>query len=112
LKVTLRVQSAPAATLVPHVFVCVKSAASTPVTVMLVTFSVPVPVLVRVTVCGALVVATNCSANVKLVGDSVTTGALSAGLGPADCARPDAPMDTSASVVNAIVVRNIWPAVA
>ena len=100
------VQFASAATLVPQVFVCVKSAASTPVTLMLVMLSVAVPLLVRITVCAALVVDTNCSANVRLAGDSVTNGALSAGLGPADCARPGALMDTSASAVNAMVARS------
>ncbi len=54
LKVTEIVQLAPAATLVPQVFVCAKS----PLTPMLARLSVAVPVLLSVTVMGALAVLT------------------------------------------------------
>jgi hypothetical protein len=49
-KVMLKVQLPPAATVDPHVFVWAKSAAFVPVTVMLLMASAAVPVLVRVTV--------------------------------------------------------------
>ena len=57
-KVTLIVQLAPAATLVPQVFVCAKSPLLVPVTAMLVMLSAAVPLFVSVTVCAALVVPT------------------------------------------------------
>lgn len=54
LKVTLMLQLAPAATLVPQVFVCEKSVELVPVTPMLVIVRVALPVLVRVTFCAGL----------------------------------------------------------
>jgi hypothetical protein len=53
-KVTLMVQFAPAATLVPHVFVCEKSVELVPVTPMLVIVRVALPVFVKVTFCAGL----------------------------------------------------------
>ena len=53
-KVTLIVQFAPAATLLPHVFVWLKS----PLIAMLLMLSVAEPELVRAIVCGLLVVPT------------------------------------------------------
>lgn len=58
LKVTLIVQFFPAATLVPQVFVWVKSPEFVPVMVTLVMLRVAVPVLVRVVVRGVLLVPT------------------------------------------------------
>jgi hypothetical protein len=57
-KVTLIVQSAPAATELPHVLVCAKSPGSVPVIAMLLTLKVALPVLLRVTVRAVLVVPT------------------------------------------------------
>jgi hypothetical protein len=68
--VTLIVQPAPAATVVPQLFVCAKS----PVVVMLVIVNVAVPVFVSITFCAGLVVPTNCVAKVRLVGFKVTAG--------------------------------------
>ena len=57
-KVTLIVQFAPAARLVPHVFVCAKSPLFAPVMAMLEMFNVAEPMLLRVTACAALAVPT------------------------------------------------------
>jgi hypothetical protein len=57
--VTLIEQLAPAAKLVPQVFVCEKSPLLVPVKVMLVRVSAAVPLLVSVTALAALLVATN-----------------------------------------------------
>jgi hypothetical protein len=59
LNVTLIVQFAAAATLAPHVFVSEKSLLFAPVIVMLVMFSVSLPLFVSVTFCLALAVVTN-----------------------------------------------------
>ncbi len=58
-KATLIVQFAPAVTTVPQVFVCAKSAAPAPVTPRLAIFSGALPVFVRATVWGPLVVPTD-----------------------------------------------------
>ena len=55
LKVTLIAQFAPAATEVPQVLVWAKSPLFDPVMVMLVMFSVPLPVFESVTFCAVLV---------------------------------------------------------
>lgn len=62
-KNTLTVQFAPAATLVPQLFVCVKS----PLAVILEIVSAPLPLLVKVTVCAALVVPMDWLPNVTVV---------------------------------------------
>src|ERR1700719_1710493 len=69
-KVTLIEQFDPAARVAPHVVVSTKS----PLDTMLEIFSVPVPVLLRVTLWGALVVLIAWLANVRLVGDRLTDG--------------------------------------
>src|SRR5258708_1637278 len=74
-KVTLIVQLAAAATLVPQVFVCTKSLLCAPVTVMLVIVKLAFPVLVRVTVCAVLVVPTDSAAKGRLPGVRLTPGA-------------------------------------
>ncbi len=51
-----------------------KSPAFVPVTVRPVTFNVPVPVLLMVTVCAALVVPMLCAAKLRLVGEKLTLG--------------------------------------
>ena len=53
--VTLSVQLAPAAKVAAQVLVSAKSPASVPVTAMLTMFTGCAPILVTVTVCGALV---------------------------------------------------------
>jgi negative regulator of sigma E activity len=70
--VTLRVQLALAATLVPQVLVWEKS----PLTVMLLIVRVALPVFVRVTLCALLLLPTACAGKVKEVGERLTTGAL------------------------------------
>jgi hypothetical protein len=70
-KVTLIVQLAPAATLAPQVLVWAKS----PLAATLEMFRAALPVLVSVTVCGALVVPTFVPVNVRVVGARLTTGA-------------------------------------
>jgi hypothetical protein len=59
LKVTLIVQFVAAATLAPHVFVSEKSPLFAPVIVMLVMFSVALPLFASVTFCVALAVVTS-----------------------------------------------------
>jgi hypothetical protein len=73
--VTLTVQLAPAATLVPQVLVWLKLPLFVPVIVILVRFSVPVPVLDKVTACAALLVPNNWLLNVSEVGERLTAGA-------------------------------------
>jgi hypothetical protein len=69
-KLTTILQLAPAFTFDPQVFVCVKSG----LPLIPVNVSAAVPVLVRTTVCGGLVVFFSCVPKVKLVGESVTDG--------------------------------------
>jgi hypothetical protein len=68
-KVTLRVQLAPAARLALHVFVSEKS----PLTVMPVMLRAALPLLQSVTVCALLLVPTCCAGKVKEVGERLTT---------------------------------------
>ena len=72
-KVTLMMQLAPAATLAPQVLVWAKS----PLAATFVMFKMALPVLVRVTVWGVLVLPTACPVKVRLLGASMTTGASS-----------------------------------
>src|ERR1700756_2166187 len=65
------VQLAPAFTFVPQLFCSVKS----PPALIAVMVSGPVPVLVRVTICGELWVLMTCTGKVRLVGDKLTAGA-------------------------------------
>jgi len=67
LKVTLIVQLAPAATLVPQLLVSPKSSETS----ILETARAAVPLLVNVTVCGALVVPTACDPNESEVGEKL-----------------------------------------
>ena len=71
-KVTLIVQLAPAATLLPQVWVCAKSPGLDPVKLKPVILSVAVPLLVRVTVFGALVVPCFWSPKERELGESLT----------------------------------------
>ena len=71
-KVTLRVQLAPAARLALHVFVSEKS----PLTVMPVMLRAALPLLQSVTVCALLHVPTACAGKVKEAGERLTTGAV------------------------------------
>jgi hypothetical protein len=70
LKVTVAVQLAPPDTIEPQVFVSEKSALLVPVTVTLIMVKVMVPLLMRVTVCGALVVPTLTLPKERLAGDT------------------------------------------
>ena len=90
-KVTAIAQFAPAATLVPQVLVSAKS----PVAAMDVRLKAPVPLLVSVTDCAVLVEPVFCEAKVRLVGASVTAGAVTTGAVPVplretDCGEPAA----------------------
>jgi hypothetical protein len=75
-KVTLRVQLDPAVTLVPQVFVWLKSPLFVPVIIMLVMLSDPVPVLDKVTTWAALLVPTNWLPNDSVAGERLTAGAV------------------------------------
>src|SRR5450755_2913448 len=68
LNLTVMLQLAPAATLVPQVLISSKS----PLAAMLVMVNVAVPVLVRLITCPALIVFTSCVAKVKLAGERTT----------------------------------------
>jgi hypothetical protein len=74
-KVTLMMQFAPAASVLPQGFVLVTGAKS-PLTTMLLMFSVELPVLVSLTVFPVAVVPTTVLPNTSEVGVSVTTGPL------------------------------------
>ena len=69
-KVTLTVQLAPAARLLPQLLLCEKS----PFVVMELNVTAPAVSLVAVTVFAALLVPTFCDANVRLVGVTETAG--------------------------------------
>ena len=73
--VTLMMQFAPAASVLPHGFVLATGAKS-PLTTMLLMFSVELPVLESVTVFPVAVVPTTVLPNTSDVGDSVTAGPL------------------------------------
>src|ERR1700674_4240312 len=72
-KVTLMMQFAPAASVLPQGFVLATGAKS-PLTTMLLMFSVALPVFVIVTLLAVVVVPTTVLPNTSDVGDSVTTG--------------------------------------
>jgi hypothetical protein len=74
-KVTLILQLAPATTLVPQVFVWLKSPLFVPVIVMLVMVSAAVPVFESVTACAALFVLTNWLLNVSDADERPAMGA-------------------------------------
>jgi hypothetical protein len=76
LKVTLIVQFPPAPTELPQVLVWAKSLALVPAIARLVTLNVALPLLARVTVCAALVVATDWFPKETLVGERLTAGAV------------------------------------
>ena len=69
-KVTLTVQLAPAARLLPQLLLCEKS----PLVVMELNVTAPAVSLVAVTVLAALLLPTFCEANVRLVGVTETAG--------------------------------------
>ena len=73
-KVMVKMQFAPTARLAPQAFPKIKSAAFAPVTVMLVMFSVAVPLFVSVTVCAMLGIETVTFPKDKVVGFRVTDG--------------------------------------
>jgi hypothetical protein len=72
--ITLIVQPPPAPTELPHVFVCAKSPAFAPVIAMLDRLKAALPVLLRVTVWGALVEPTAWFPKARLVGERLTLG--------------------------------------
>ena len=71
-KVTLKMQLAPAARPEPQVLVWEKS----PLTVTLVILRVTLPVFLRVRLCALLLVPTACGRKVKEAGEKLTTGAV------------------------------------
>ena len=71
-KVTLIVHDELAARLVPQVFVCEKS----PLAAMLEIVSVALPGLLRVTLCGLLLVPSTCPENVNELGDRLAADAV------------------------------------
>jgi hypothetical protein len=66
---TLIAQLAPAARDEPQLFVCVKSEALVPLMLRLLMVRVALPVLVRVKLCAALLVPTNCGAKLSEVAE-------------------------------------------
>src|SRR5207245_6589845 len=105
-KLTLIVQLAPGATepaplgqVLPAAKA--KSAACAPVMVMLVRFSGAPPLLVRVTVCAALVVPTRCLPKVLLVSESVAGG----GVAPVPVSDTDCGLPAASSVMVTVAVR-------
>ena len=70
LNVTLKVQLAPDARLVPQVVVLVKSAALVPVMLPPFSVKVPLPLFVMVTVCGVLLVPTAWFPKFTVLGDT------------------------------------------
>jgi len=78
-------QCAPAARLVPHVFVNAKEEAFAPVTAMLLIDKAACPELVSVTDCDAVAVPTADDPNDRLVAESVTAGPSPVPLSLIDC---------------------------
>jgi O-antigen ligase len=72
--VTLMVQLAPAATELPHVFVCAKLLPLVPLTVRLVIRKAALPVLLSMTVRAVLVLLTGWLPKPRLVGERLTAG--------------------------------------
>jgi hypothetical protein len=81
--VTLILQMAPTATLVPQVFVWLKSPLFAPVIVMLLMLSAAVPVFESVTACAVLLVLTSWLLNVSDAGERLTAGATPVPVKPA-----------------------------
>ena len=104
-------QFAPAATLVPQLFANPNEEAFVPVTVMLVTVRVPVPVLVSVTDCDALVDPTCWVPKDKLLADRDTAGApLPVPLKAIDCGELGAlSVMVTAAVIAPAVAGAKWP---
>lgn len=75
-KLTLKLQLAPAATELPHVFVSAKSPALAPLTVTLVTLRAALPLLVSVTLFAELVIPTAWFPNDRLAGERFTADAV------------------------------------
>src|SRR5437879_7873769 len=105
-KLTLSVQLAPGATEPAPVGQVLpaakaKSAACAPVMVMLVRFSGAPPLLVRVTVCAALVVPTRCLPKALLVAESVAVG----GVAPVPAGGNDWGLLAASSVMVTVAVR-------
>jgi hypothetical protein len=82
--------TASVALLAGHVLVCAKSLAFVPVRVTLEMVSGAVPVLVRVTLCAALVVVMSWPAKVRLAGESETTGTTPVPVSGILCGLPEA----------------------
>ncbi len=82
--VMLMVQLAPAATLLPQVLVWPKS----PLAAMLLMLSTPFPVLLRVTLCAALVAPVSCAANGSVAVERLTTGPVAVPASATVCGLP------------------------
>lgn len=67
-----RAQLAPAASVAGQLLLCIKSLALAPAIAMPLTVTLPLPALVRVTVCGIDVVPTTCGLKLMLEGESET----------------------------------------
>jgi len=105
------VQFAPAATLVPQPFANTNDEAFVPVTAMLAMFRIPVPVLVSVTDCDALVDPTCWVPKDKLLADRDTAGApLPVPLKAIDCGELGAlSVMVTAAVIAPAVAGAKWP---
>ena len=89
-KSPVMLQFAPAATLVPHVFVKRNEDAFAPVTAMLAIDKVPCPLLVNVTICDAVAVPTAEEPKERLGADRVTAGPSPVPLNAMLCGDPPA----------------------
>jgi hypothetical protein len=83
-------QFAPAATLALQVFVPEKSPLFVPAIAVLMMFTVTVPLFVSVMACAALAVVTSWPAKFRLVGASVTAGAVPVPVSATLCGLPRA----------------------
>ena len=104
-------QLAPTARLDPQLLAKKNEEASAPVRPMLVTARIELPVLVKVTLCEALVVPTVCGPNVRLVADSDTVVELTpVPVSAIDCGDPVALSVMVMAAVSAPVVVGVkWP---
>lgn len=95
---TVIVQLLPAATLPPQLLVCAKSPAFVPLMARLEIFSEPLPVLERITDCGALVEPTFCCPNTTLAEERLMLGEKSPAFGPEQAAQiPTASSEVASS---------------
>jgi len=101
-------QVAPTASVVVHVFAEIRyELALVPVSVSDVSVNTAVPEFLTVTTCAAVVVPTTVDANVKLVGDNVTAGAVPVPVIATVCGEPVALSATASEAVSVPVAAGL-----